>query len=45
MTSREELQILSKRLRTMLIEKQVDNETFINSVETLLTLLEEYLEE
>jgi len=45
MTSKEELQILSKRLRTMLIEKQADNETFINSIETLLTLLEEYLEE
>jgi len=45
MTREQELQILSKRLRKMLIEKQADNETFINSIETLLTLLEEYLEE
>ena len=45
MSKEQELILLSKRLRKMLIEKQTDNETFINTVETLLTLLEEFLEE
>lgn len=45
MTREQELMLLSKRLRKMLIEKQTDNQTFINTVETLLTLLEEHLED
>lgn len=45
MTREQELLLLSKRLRKMLIEKQTDNQTFINTIETLLTLLEEHLEE
>ena len=45
MTREQELMLLSKRLRKMLIEKQTDNQTFINTLETLLTLLEEHLEE
>ena len=45
MTREQELTLLSKRLRKMLIEKQTDNENFINTLETLLTLLEEFLEE
>jgi len=45
MTREQELLLLSKRLRKMLIEKQTSNENFINTVETLLTLLEEHLEE
>jgi hypothetical protein len=45
MTREQDLMLLSNRLRKMLIEKQTDNQTFINTVETLLTLLEEHLEE
>lgn len=45
MTREQELMLLSNRLRKMLIEKQTDNQTFINTVETLLTLLEEHLED
>ena len=45
MTREQELTLLSDRLRKMLIEKQTDNQIFINTVETLLTLLEEHLEE
>ena len=45
MTREQELMLLSNRLRKMLIEKQTDNQTFINTVETLLTLLEKHLEE
>ena len=45
MTPRQELLQISELLRTMIVEEQTDNRTFINTVETLLTLLEEYLEE
>lgn len=45
MNREQELTLLSKRLRKMLIEKQTDNENFINTLETLLTLLDEHLEE
>jgi hypothetical protein len=45
MTREQELMLLSKRLRKMLIDKQAGNEMFINTLETLLTLLEEHLEE
>jgi hypothetical protein len=44
MTREQDLMLLSNRLRKMLIEKQTDNQTFINAVETLLILLEEHLE-
>ena len=45
MSREQELQQISELLRTMIVEEQTDNRTFINTVETLLTLLEEYLEE
>jgi hypothetical protein len=45
MTREQELMLLSNRLRKMIVEKQTDNQTFINTVDTLLTLLEEYLED
>lgn len=45
MTREQELILLSNRLRKMIVEKQTDNQTFINTVETLLTLLEEHLED
>ena len=45
MTREQELILLSNRLRKMIVEKQTDNQTFINTVETLLALLEEHFEE
>ena len=45
MTREQELILLSNRLRKMIVEKQTDNQTFINTVETLLTLLEEHLKD
>lgn len=45
MTREQELLQVSEILRKMIIEKRTDKETFIGTVETLLTLLEEHLEE
>jgi hypothetical protein len=45
MTREQELMLLTERLRVMIIEKQFNNHTFVNTVETLLTILEEHLEE
>ena len=45
MTREQELILLSERLRVMIMDDQTNNQVFINTVETLLTLLEEYLEE
>jgi hypothetical protein len=45
MTREQELMLLSSRIRKMIIDKQFNNQTFVHTVETLLTLLEEHLEE
>ena len=45
MTREQELLLLSDRLRVMIVADETDNQNFINTVETLLTLLEEELEE
>lgn len=45
MTNEEKILILTKRLRRMIIDKQTKTELFVTTVETLLTLLEEELEE
>ena len=45
MNREQELLLLSERLRVMIIDDQTNNQNFINTVETLLTLLEEHLEE
>ena len=45
MTREQELMLLTERLRVMIMDDQTNNQVFINTVETLLTLLEEYLEE
>lgn len=43
MTDKQELELLTKRLRKQIVEKQTNTENFLIIVETLLTLLEEYL--
>lgn len=45
MTKEQELHLLSNRVRKMIIDKQFNNQTFVHTVETLLTILEEHLEE
>ena len=45
MTREQELLLLSDRLRVMIVADETDNQNFINTVETLLTLLEEELED
>jgi len=44
MTREQELMLLSDRIRKMITEKQFNNHAFIQTLETLLTLLEEHLE-
>tara|TARA_R110000737_G_scaffold342053_1_gene366468 strand:+ start:647 stop:787 length:141 start_codon:yes stop_codon:yes gene_type:complete len=43
MTDKQELELLTKRLRKQIVEKQTNTGNFLITVETLLTLLEEYL--
>jgi hypothetical protein len=46
MTREQELILISARLRKMIAEKnEIDSNIFIRDVETLLTLLEEHLED
>lgn len=45
MTREQEIMLLTERLRLMIMDDQTDNQVFINTVETLLTILEEHLEE
>ena len=45
MTREQELILLSDRIKKMIIDKQFNNQTFVHTVETLLTILQEHLEE
>ena len=45
MTRETELRRISERIQVMIDDDQTDNQTFINTVETLLALLEEHFEE
>ena len=45
MNKTQELKTLSNLLRKMIIEGQTNNKTFVHTLETLLTILEEKLEE
>lgn len=45
MNREQELTLLSGLLRKMVVEDQTNNKTFIQTLETLLTILEEHLEE
>lgn len=45
MTREQELMLLTERLRVMITDDQTNNQVFINTVDTLLNLLEEHLEE
>lgn len=47
MSREQELTLLSKRLRKMLMAQRVvpGNDNLVNTLETLLTLLDEHLEE
>ncbi len=45
MTREQELMLLSERIRIMILDDHTNSQSFIFTVETLLTLLEEHLED